>query len=98
MWIRVTQLDINRGVKCSTEKCPVARAIRRAVNWNKSVSVGSGSMTFSSPNGQERDASLPERASDFIDSFDRIGPNPYNGPFSFQIVRPEPFKRGPAGW
>jgi hypothetical protein len=40
--IEVTEGDIKRGDACSAGSCPVAKAVRRATNWKKTVAVKGG--------------------------------------------------------
>lgn len=100
MRIRVTQLDITRGVTGQPTTCPIARAVKRAYNWNREVQVGVSSFSVSPAgdfDGEESQSfDLPAKAQDFISSFDSVGANPdYVEPFSFPVRRAQPFKRGP---
>jgi hypothetical protein len=65
MQIRVTKLDIARGVPGNTTSCPIARAIRRTT---RRIPIVSG-FFFSIP-GIFRDRAMPQAARDFIHDFD----------------------------
>lgn len=64
MWIKVTKLDIKRGVPRSTEYCPIARAARRATG-RRNISVGKGSCTLG-----KQGYDMPGNAASFIARFD----------------------------
>ena len=75
--ITVTQEDIDAGIPAS-HSCPIARAVRRQTRLrNVSVMLH---INISTGNGRWRSFLMPERAIDFIQSFD--GRLPVK-PFSF---------------
>lgn len=85
MWIRVTQLDIYRGLRGNPWMCPVARAVDRATGYRYGVAVGS-TIGFTSLNGLRGALQpTPRRARDFISGFDQ---RLHVMPFSFQIKTP----------
>lgn len=103
MRIKVTKLDIARGAKGEPTTCPIARAVKRAYNWNREVQVGVSSFSVSPAGDFDAEESqsfpIPERAQNFISDFDNYGPDGVE-PFSFPVARATPFKRGPKaqGW
>ncbi len=80
MIVTVTQDDINRGVRQHNERCPIARALRRATGI-RDISVGLQTVSFKSIWA----AQLSYRVWEFIWDFDH---GRYVRPFSFRIVNP----------
>lgn len=91
MWIRVSQTDINRGVRGDAALCPLARALNRAFGYRYSVEVGSMGVSFFTLAGRRGEVRLPAPAQDFIAWFDNTNMHDQNAyrPFRFQIVRPQ---------
>ena len=77
MLIKVTQEDIDLGVKYNGTKCAVGRAVRRQFDPNCSVVVYSVYNKKS-----DAIASLPASASDFIKDFDDCR---HVKPFEFEL-------------
>lgn len=93
MWIKVTKLDIERGVRGSAVSCPVARALKRKLNWPRTpFEVETGTINRYTPSEVENPyanptkvVELPLRASAFILDFDA---GEVVEPISFQVARP----------
>ncbi len=78
MKIHVTARDIRNGIPNTTQKCPIARAIRRRVLWRKNVIVGASARIST------KYYILPPIAKKFIKKFD----NTREGePFQFELKR-----------
>ena len=69
--IDVTQEDINKGIKTDVSRCPVAKALRRAIEDAKNVSVGN-KLTFNLQ-GVLYYADVPLKILEFINKFDSEG-------------------------
>lgn len=78
--VRVTQADINTGLRESAVSCPVARALARAVEGD--VSVGP---CYVMVNGKERN--LSRHAAAWISRFDKHGRRAVK-PFTFKLRLP----------
>jgi hypothetical protein len=75
MQIRVTQEHIDRGLRCSPGRCPVALALRSTLN--KSVNVGKREAFIG-----DAIVKLPDAAKIFIHNFDERLPVK---PFEFDL-------------
>ncbi len=82
--INVTQRDIERGIRFTSYTCPIARAARRHPEL-KGCAVSPDSLAFD--NSGWVWTPLPEKACEFVDSFD--GGRPVK-PFSFTLELPDP--------
>lgn len=87
MKVTVKQIDINRGEVGEPEKCPVARAIRRALGYPKGYTAEVGIGTWDIGNQDKWMADLPKKAVEFITDFDNYGADAV-APFSFVTRRP----------
>lgn len=81
MKVSVTQDDIDHGERHCCERCPVARAIRRVIGDMPVVEVERDNVTIG-PLGGWTYATLPTRATKFIDRFD-VGLKV--APFTFEL-------------
>jgi hypothetical protein len=79
--INVTQEDIDRGEPCSTNYCPIARAIRRKVGPEAYISVGDTTAAIDRTNYR-----VSPRAADFIHSFDENELSVSPGTFRFRRI------------
>lgn len=74
--VDVTQQDIDKGVQCSSARCPIAIAAKRVLG--KEVSVGSMSLVIYTPIDDELEdgaknaevVQLPHEAQAFVRDFD----------------------------
>ncbi len=82
--ISVSQQDIDNGVRSSTRRCPLARAIRRATGVP--VSVGSFDVLFLFPKSRYQKVVLPLQMLEFRESFD-LGKRVQ--PFSITLLLPK---------
>lgn len=80
MTINVTQEDINKGVRNSCTKCPVALAVHRALN--KMVRVGFSGVRVEFSIGVLQFLRIPQECQDFMARFDFGMPVQ---PFEFEI-------------
>lgn len=64
MRIYVTDKDIKEGIRCSTSRCPVARALNRKFE-NEIISVGVTTFTIGN-----KIYPMPKKAQKFIMNFD----------------------------
>jgi len=83
--VTVLQDDIDQGYPCDTQKCPVARAVRRDLAdlfLYGVVSVTGGTIYF----GVGRYLLTPAPVADFVDRFDRGLPVEA---FKFEVEVPE---------
>ena len=92
MRIDVTADDIRRGERCTTDRCPVALAIRRAVP-DAMILVTPTYVIVSTPAWKLNllDEDMPAGVRAFVLSFDRctmMYPPP--APFSFDLPMPVP--------
>lgn len=87
MKVTVKQIDINRGEVGEPVKCPVARAIRRALGYPKGYTAEVGITTWDIGNESKWCAELPEKVVTFITEFDRYGADAVS-PLSFVTRRP----------
>lgn len=85
MRVKVTQEDIEKGIPEHCGKCPIARAIRRAMPDAISVGVGSIGVEWFDKSGF-RVAELPQQAQQFIYYFDFGEPVQ---PFEFDLEIPQ---------
>jgi hypothetical protein len=76
----VTEQDIKRGERHKTEKCPIARAARRALH-SRHVEAEYDCLVVEKA-GTRRRLRIPQQASDFIEDFDASGSG---YPFSFEV-------------
>ena len=82
--IKVTQKDIDSGVRISCGKCPIALAIIRTINI-KTVRVGWSSTLWTTEKGALK-ATMPSQARHFITAFDnRLSVEP----FQFELAPEE---------
>ncbi len=65
--VEVTAHDIKSGARKSCELCPIARALKRALNYKKKVDVNNYSANI---DDYKKIARLPTKASAFIRNFD----------------------------
>lgn len=65
--VEVTAHDIKNGARKSCEACPIARAVKRALHYKKSVDVNNYAANI---DDYKKIAILPAKASGFIRSFD----------------------------
>lgn len=65
--VEVTTHDIKNGSRKSCEACPVARALKRALHYKKSVNVNNHSASIDE---YKKHAILPTKAQNFIRNFD----------------------------
>ncbi len=80
MKIKVTQEDIDRGIRCSTAHCPIVFAIRRETGNSASVHLPVVYI-----NGLDV-ADLPLSAMQFVVAFDRGQPvEPFEFEFEFEF-------------
>ena len=77
MRIDVTEEDIQEGVKCDCDACPIARAVRRATG-DQTLSV----MGYGVYRGAMLIGRFPKKATDFVISFDS---DDSVKPFSFNL-------------
>ena len=80
--INVTKRDIERGVRCNSDLCPIARAAKRVLN---EASVYDYELYYSLPETRKM-VQLPDVAREFIRRFDRGEPCQ---PFEFNAVEME---------
>ena len=81
MQIDVTYFDIQRGKRTKSNACPVALAIKRAVDSHWLVSVIPGNAHFYGSIAVEN-RSLPRQVTEFIEAFDAGN---IVAPISFEI-------------
>jgi hypothetical protein len=77
--VQVTERDVRRGETGSISSCPVARAVRRELDWKRTVVVGGSFLDV----GCYETAELPEAVRKFIRLFDFHGEGK---PFSFSVT------------
>jgi hypothetical protein len=82
--VNVTQRDIDRGEPQECERCPIARAAKRAGIVNAKVMEGWLDVQYFPPSG-ECGVTLPDPAMRFIEEFDR---NCGVAPFAFELDVP----------
>lgn len=81
MLVKVTKLDIKRGDRLNPVRCPVARALRRALGYSRKVRVG-----FYTVKMFGKVELLPPPVIRFIEDFDS---GAVVAPFSFRIKAPK---------
>jgi hypothetical protein len=88
MKIKVTQKDIDKGVRSSCYCCPIAHAFKRAVKNNNELDccVTSSYIVYRPDDKRDR-YKLPKEARKFIKRFDHCQPVE---PFSFEIKKGKP--------
>jgi hypothetical protein len=88
MKIKVTQKDIDKGLRSSCYYCPIAHAFKRAVknNIRYGCCIGSNYIVHC-PDGKWNRYELPKEARKFIKRFDHCQPVE---PFSFEIKKGKP--------
>lgn len=70
--VTLLENDKKHGVSGNSESCPIARAIRRVVDSNKKISVGTTRVNIG-----VHECPLPLAASNFISQFDgNLNPKP----------------------
>ena len=85
MKIKVTQKDIDKGVRSSCYYCPIAHAFKRAVkNNNDCDSYVCTSYIVYRPDDKRDRYELPKEARKFIKHFDNSRPVE---PFSFELKK-----------
>jgi hypothetical protein len=83
MIIKVTQDDINIGARFNRCLCPVALAIKRAIN-DKQIKVKVGSfVVILNSNKNKIACSIPDYVSKFISDFDFV--HEEDKPFEFEL-------------
>lgn len=85
--VEVTALDIKRGVKNDTDKCAIARALKRLGFKNVEVGI-EGELEMTKGTGKRSTrlfALLPKRAIKFIKKFDDCVTTEGLKPFTFTI-------------
>ena len=88
MKIKVTQKDIDKGLRSSCYYCPIAHAFKRAVkNNNDCDSYVCTSYIVYRPDDKRNRYELPKEARKFIKRFDHYQPVE---PFSFEIKKGKP--------
>jgi hypothetical protein len=88
MKIKVTQKDIDKGIRSSYYYCPIAHAFKRAVKNNNELDccVASSYIVYR-PDDKRNRYKLPKKARKFIEHFDNYRPVE---PFSFEIKKGKP--------
>lgn len=88
MKIKVTQKDIDKGIRSSHCYCPIAHAFNRAVkNNNECDSYVRTNDIIYRPDDKRSRYKLPKEAQKFIEHFDNYRPVE---PFSFEIKKVKP--------
>jgi hypothetical protein len=91
--VEVTERDIKKGAKLNCNACPIALATKRALyntkgmrKYSKGVSVVCSVTSTSEPdNGRYIAATMPVKASNFIDAFDSNHPvKPFSMTLNFK--------------
>lgn len=85
--VEVTQSDIDRGCRCSSMSCPVARALGRQIPGVSYVIVGCTGATVRLLSGDRR-IRLPEEVRAFIKTFDHSFEEVVK-PFTFELEIPD---------
>lgn len=65
--VEIKDSDVVRGVAGNSKNCPIAKAIRRAVGRNHSVSVDGTEIVSVGDN----EYSIPKKAQDFVSRYDK---------------------------
>lgn len=91
MWtkIKVTKADIDKGVRCKSRLCPIARAVRKIVKRDVMVEV-TGRWISLGTDPRDNDAYVPKSAGTFIANFDD---GKKVKPFCFSANIPQKFLR-----
>lgn len=71
MLIKVTQTDIDNGIKGSCVFCPIAQALRKQDKMAISISVGSCFIEYFKLGECNNSLRMPEIACNFIRAFDK---------------------------
>ena len=80
MKIEVKQEHIDKGIQCSAESCPIARAVK--AKTHRSVYVSDNDMHYTRSSGNTVMVDLPTVAQKFIAAFDK---GQKVRPFAFEV-------------
>ncbi len=90
--IKVTKRDIAYGARDNCDRCPVARAIKRAVRVND-IEIFPLTLNLYDRDCSYATLAIPKVASTFIESFDGGAIRRHLKPFSFRLNVPKRFLR-----